>query len=71
LEQLATNSNGRSYFIDNTGVLVDDLVTDNRYVSIQKSHKNTIPLIDWKFLLAIIAISLTAEWFLRKYNGLI
>ncbi|WP_248722955.1 VWA domain-containing protein [Seonamhaeicola sp. ML3] len=71
LEQLATNSQGRSYFIGNTENLVDDLVNDKRFVSVQKSHKNTIPLIDWKFLLAIIAMCLSAEWFLRKYNGLI
>ncbi|WP_282135863.1 VWA domain-containing protein [Seonamhaeicola maritimus] len=71
LQQLATNSDGKSYFIDNTDALINDLINDNRYVSIQKSHKNTIPLIDWKYLLAIIALCLSAEWFLRKYNGLI
>ena len=71
LQQLATNSSGTSYFIDNTEGLVNDLLNDNRYVPIQKSSKNTIPLIDWKYLLAIIALSLGLEWFLRKYNGLI
>ncbi|WP_299554664.1 VWA domain-containing protein [Seonamhaeicola sp.] len=71
LQQLATNSDGKSYFIENTEALMDDLINDNRYVSIQKSNKNIIPLIDWKFLLAIMAFSLSAEWFLRKYNGLI
>ncbi|MDO5971085.1 VWA domain-containing protein [Flavivirga aquimarina] len=71
LQQLATNSEGKSYFIDNTTSLINDLVNDNRFVSIQKSHKNIIPLIDWKYLLAIIALSLSLEWFIRKYNGLI
>ncbi|MDO7136400.1 VWA domain-containing protein [Algibacter lectus] len=71
LEQLASNSEGDSYFIDNTTSLVDDLLGDNRYKTIQKSHKNSLPLIDWKYLLAIIALSLSAEWFLRKYKGLI
>lgn len=71
LQQLATNSSGSSYFIDNTQNLFNDLLSDNRYMPIQKSIKNTIPLIDWKYLLAIIALSLGAEWFLRKYNGLI
>ncbi len=71
LQQLATNSQGESYFIANTGSLVDHLLNDNRFVSIQKSNKNTIPLIDWKYLLTIIAFSLSLEWFLRKYNGLI
>ncbi|GAA4937362.1 hypothetical protein GCM10023314_07210 [Algibacter agarivorans] len=71
LQQLATNSSGTSYFINNTEGLISDLLNDNRYVPIQKNSKNTIPLIDWKYLLAIIALSLGIEWFLRKYNGLI
>jgi len=28
-------------------------------------------LIDWVWLLVLIAISLAAEWFIRKYNGLL
>ncbi|WP_396601095.1 VWA domain-containing protein [Algibacter sp. R77976] len=71
LEQLATNSSGSSYFIANSDNVINDLLNDNRFVPIQKSSKNTIPLIDWKYLLAIIALSLGLEWFLRKYNGLI
>ena len=71
LQQLATNSSGTSYFIDSTERLIDDLLNDNRYATVQKSNKNSLPLIDWKFLLLIIALSLSAEWFLRKYNGLI
>ncbi|GGK29338.1 hypothetical protein GCM10007962_24430 [Yeosuana aromativorans] len=71
LQQVATNSNGTAYFIGNTKSLTDNLLKDNRYMAIQKKNKRTIPLIDWKYLLFIIAISLSAEWFLRKYNGLI
>ncbi|MGB5419780.1 VWA domain-containing protein, partial [Algibacter sp.] len=71
LQRLATNSSGSSYFIANTENVLNDLLNDNRFVPIQKSSKNTIPLIDWKYLLAIIALSLGLEWFLRKYNGLI
>lgn len=71
LQKLATNSKGTFYYIDNTNSLVDNLINDNRFVTIQKSTKNVVPLIDWKFLLAIIALSLSAEWFIRKYNGLI
>ncbi|WP_245794757.1 vWA domain-containing protein [Flaviramulus basaltis] len=71
LQKLATNSQGDTYFIDHTDELVNTLLNDNRYTPIQKSSKNTIPLIDWKYLLAIIALSLGIEWFLRKYNGLI
>ncbi len=71
LQQVATNSFGAAYFIDNTNALVSDLLSDSRYVTIQKSVKKNVPLIDFKYLLLLIALSLAIEWFLRKYNGLI
>ena len=71
LQQIATNSNGESYFIANYNELTNELLIDERYTSIQKSNKNIIPLVDWKYLLFLIAFCLAIEWFLRKYNGLI
>ncbi|MCB4797665.1 VWA domain-containing protein [Neotamlana laminarinivorans] len=70
LRSIATNSNGEAFFMNNTDNLISTLVNDERFTPIQKSKKETLPLIDWKILLAIIALSLSAEWFLRKYNGL-
>lgn len=71
LQQLATNSEGKSYFIDTIEGFPHDLLKDNRFTTIQKSNKNVVPLIDWKILLVIIASCLAFEWFIRKYNGLI
>ena len=71
LQTLATHSEGTSYFIDNTSALANDLINDSRFATIQKSTKKVVPLIDWKYLLGLIALSLAAEWFIRKYNGLI
>lgn len=71
LQQLATNSQGSSYFIANTDDLISDLLNDSRFATIQKSNKNVVPLIDFNILLALIALSLSIEWFMRKYNGLI
>ena len=71
LQQLATNSKGASYFIADYEAIIEDVLTDERYKPIQKSTTNTIPLIDWKYLLALITLSLAIEWFIRKYNGLI
>ena len=71
LQRLATNTDGRVYFIENTDSLVAQLISDKRFATIQKSTKKVVPLIDWKYLLAIIALSLAIEWFMRKYNGLI
>ncbi|TJY33414.1 vWA domain-containing protein [Pontimicrobium aquaticum] len=71
LQRIAQNSSGKSYFIANTSEIVNDLITDSRFATIQKSNKNVVPLIDFKILLVLIILSLTIEWFLRKYNGLI
>jgi hypothetical protein len=71
LESLAAHSNGTSYFIDDTSSIINDLLSDSRFAIIQKSSKKVVPLIDWKYLLVLIALSLAIEWFIRKYNGLI
>ncbi|GAA4232275.1 hypothetical protein GCM10022291_06710 [Postechiella marina] len=71
LKQLANNSNGNSYFVAESEAIINDLLNDNRFSIIQKSNKNSLPLVDWKYLLFLIALSLATEWFLRKYNGLI
>ena len=71
LERVANSSNGSSYLIDNATSLIDNLTNDSRFVTLQKSNKNVVPLIDFKYLLGLIVLSLSIEWFLRKYNGLI
>ncbi|MFP4846779.1 VWA domain-containing protein [Winogradskyella sp. PE311] len=71
LQLLAENSKGKAFFSKDYDNLLSDLLSDNRYKTIQKSTKNIVPLIDWYYLLGIIAIGLFLEWFIRKYNGLI
>ncbi len=71
LQTVATSSGGTSYFIDNTKDIANALLNDSRFVTIQKSTKKVVPLIDFKYLLLLIALCLSAEWFIRKYNGLI
>ena len=71
LQQIAETSKGKSYFVRDSKGLLEDILQDGRYKPIQKTHKNVVPLIDWKYLLLVILLSLTIEWFIRKYNGLI
>ncbi|WP_452226923.1 VWA domain-containing protein [Lacinutrix cladophorae] len=71
LQQVAKNTKANSYFIANTNTLITDLLNDERFATIQKSSKNVVPLIDFKYLLVLLILSLALEWFLRKYNGLI
>ena len=47
------------------------LLQDPRFVPVQKSRQNVVPLISLKYLLGLLALLLAAEWSTRKYNGLI
>lgn len=70
LSQVATNTSGALYNISNIDQLLTSLLADSRYKPVQKSTENVVPLIDWKWLLAVLALLLAIEWFMRKYNGL-
>ncbi len=70
LNRLAKNTGGKLYFPDHIDSLVKALETDPKFVPVQKSKQNVVPLIDFKFLLGIIIAALSLEWFIRKYNGL-
>ena len=71
LEQLAINTSGVTYFDTQTDQLIAKLISDNRFSSIQKFTKKTVSLIDIKFWLLLLILSLAIEWLIRKYNGLI
>ncbi len=71
LNRLATNTQGKAFYTSELQDLIDSLVSDQRYQSIQKSEQKVVPLIDWQYLLALIVLALAVEWFIRKYNGLI
>jgi hypothetical protein len=70
LGRLAQKTGGMLYFPTQTDALTEKLLTDDRFRPVQKSELIVVSLIDHLWLLAIIAASLTAEWFIRKYNGL-
>jgi hypothetical protein len=71
LKKIANQTNGANYFANNIDGFIQDLILDKRYKTVQKSMKNIVPLIDQKFILALIVLCLALEWFGRKYNGLI
>ncbi|MEW7276992.1 VWA domain-containing protein [Aquimarina sp. 2201CG1-2-11] len=71
LRQLATNTKGKLYHLDQMDAIVQGLLQDQRYQAIQKNKENVVSLIDWKYLLGLLIILLSVEWFARKYNGLI
>ena len=71
LRRVAAQTGGRAFFLDNAQNLVEDLLNEEAFKAIEKSQQKIVPLIDWKYLLALIVFLLSAEWFIRKYNGLI
>ena len=71
LNQLATQTKGKAFLASQAEELVKQLLADESYKAIQKTIVKKSPLIEWIWLLILIAISLAAEWFIRKYNGLL
>lgn len=70
LGRLAGKTNGKLYYVDNVEVLMDDLAASEQFLPVQKSRKNVVSLIDFRILLGLMVLVLAAEWFIRKYNGL-
>jgi thiamine kinase-like enzyme len=71
LSQLANQTNGQLIFPDKADLLIKSLLENEEYKSIQKTIIKKNPLIDLTWLLILILVSLTSEWFIRKYNGLL
>ncbi|NND78364.1 MAG: VWA domain-containing protein [Maribacter sp.] len=70
LNRLARSTGGNNYFPAQSNDLITDLLVENKFTPIQKSHQNVVSLLDFKILLAIILSALSLEWFIRKYYGL-
>ena len=71
LQRLSQNSMGTSYFPNEIETLAKDLQNDKRFTPVQKSNRNVVSLIDFRYLLFFMALALAIEWFIRKYNGLL
>lgn len=71
LNQLASQTKGAAFMPNQLETLVKQLLEDENYKAVQKTIIKKTPLIDWIWLLILIAISLAAEWFIRKYNGML
>ena len=71
LQTLALTSNGKIFYPSQFSNFVETVENNGKYSTLQKEKTITISLIDWKWLLGIIIVSLGLEWFIRKYRGLI
>jgi hypothetical protein len=71
LSLLATQTQGKVHYPNQIDALIKVLLEDENYKAIQKEIVTKTPLIDWVWLLVLIAVTLASEWFLRKYNGML
>jgi hypothetical protein len=71
LRQLASQTKGAIFVPNQVDYLIKTLLDNYDYKSIQKEVVTKTPIIDWVWLLILIAALLAAEWFVRKYNGLL
>ena len=66
---MAQKTAGKLYSEDKHRLVIDDLVTDNRFSTIQKSKKSIDKLVNWQWIMLLIIGLLSLEWFIRKYIG--
>ncbi|WP_299527142.1 VWA domain-containing protein [uncultured Lutibacter sp.] len=69
LKILAAKTNGYVHYSNEEAKLIKNLTLDPRFKSIQKAKTVKTPLINWKWILGLILLSLSTEWFVRKYFG--
>ncbi len=71
LRQLASQTKGAVFVPNQIDNLIKTLMENSDYKSVQKEIVTKTPIIDWVWLLILIAALLATEWFVRKYNGLL
>ncbi|SDW94137.1 hypothetical protein SAMN05444411_102517 [Lutibacter oricola] len=69
LKYLAHNTKGSVFYNTQEQLVIDTLLKNEDFKSIQKSSIEKTPLINWKWLLVLIVLLLSVEWFARKYYG--
>ncbi len=69
LEKWARTSNGESYFPGHTYNLIQQLLNKEKYPALIHFSQKESPLIDFRFLLFLIALLLAFEWLIKKQRG--
>lgn len=69
MNSLAFRTKGSLFYADKINNLLTQLSEDASYYTVQRSITKKQPLIDWKWILFVIIILLSVEWFIRKIDG--
>jgi hypothetical protein len=71
MNYLADKTGGRAYYPSDIDQMLGDLMEYPDFKPVEKIEKKRISLIDQEWLLALIVLSLSIEWIIRKYRGLV
>ena len=71
MKQLAAQTKAMALVPNQIDKLIETLLKDQSYKAIEKNIIKKTPIVDWIWLLVLIAICLSSEWFIRKYNGML
>ena len=71
MKTAAADTEGMAVTINELDLLIESLLEDERFIPVQRETIKNTPLLEFWWLLLIIAVAASAEWFIRKYNGLI
>ncbi|WP_233897957.1 VWA domain-containing protein [Tenacibaculum piscium] len=69
LHQLALKTKGNLFYPNKINTLITQLSEDKTYYTSQKSITKKENLLDWKWILSLIVVLLSVEWFIRKFDG--
>ena len=69
LQKLADKTGGKLFYKDQIDELTKEFIENESFYTVQKSSIKQQNLIDWKWILFLVIIFLTTEWFIRKYHG--
>lgn len=69
LKKISNETDGFTFYNNQEQNLMEFLKRDERFKSIQKNTITKTALINWEWILGLIVILLSLEWFTRKYYG--
>ena len=69
LQGLANNTQGKLYFPSQIKQLIDHLLNDKQFYSVANYKTTQTDLIDYRYILGLIVLLLSIEWFLKKLRG--
>jgi len=69
LRNLSEQNGGKFYLTDQVQQLVEDLNSNNSIKPVVYATTNTKPIINFKWLFAILFLFILLEWFLRRFYG--